>query len=433
MKNLNIRLTQAQQFVLLILIAAILIIWKAPDALTNPQFWAEDGAVFFRQQFESISIPFFVPYAGYLHAIPRLVAWAATWVSYAYVPLFYNTAAILLGALGIAYFAQRMAFLLPPWITLLAIVLPPSNGEEFGTLTNVQWFLQFALFAMVFGPQTHTSHRSKGSFLWRSIAILLLGLTGPFSISCAVLGACAWLMQTYWPGGESHSSSDRKRKGLPPIVGSYELALVSLTAFVQFILVAFISPRPDLGKLLPDAIWLIFTAGLQQHWLGDSLLPRSIFAFFLLSILGYVAISAIRKRQIEWRILACMLAFGGAQLIAICNAYTMRSVNLASMNADRYFFFFRAACWISIAVLLSKWKPSEHVRSILLVPVLLAIIAVSFPEHARRPPLADFQWKSWAADIETGTYPLEIPLNPYPWKMVLHTTGEAARKRSPNP
>ena len=48
---------------------AAALFFRRPDAFLNPQFWAEDGTVFFKSNFYNAP-SFFTPSAGYLHFIP---------------------------------------------------------------------------------------------------------------------------------------------------------------------------------------------------------------------------------------------------------------------------------------------------------------------------------------------------------------------------
>ena len=58
--------------IILFTLAFIVIISRRPDAILNPQFWAEDGSVFYAQAYnKGIINSLFLPYAGYLHAVPR--------------------------------------------------------------------------------------------------------------------------------------------------------------------------------------------------------------------------------------------------------------------------------------------------------------------------------------------------------------------------
>src|SRR5690348_1083211 len=75
---------------------------RAPDALLNPQFIAEDGTAFFAGQFGRLLPPLFGPVQGYWVVLDRLVAWYASFFPVILVPLVYNLSAILLAATSIA-------------------------------------------------------------------------------------------------------------------------------------------------------------------------------------------------------------------------------------------------------------------------------------------------------------------------------------------
>lgn len=65
---------------IVIVLAPLLIIYtRAPDAFHSPNFWAEDGVIFFRQ-WQALGLSsLFETYNGYLHLAPRLVAALAGW------------------------------------------------------------------------------------------------------------------------------------------------------------------------------------------------------------------------------------------------------------------------------------------------------------------------------------------------------------------
>jgi hypothetical protein len=87
------------------LLAAIIVV-RRPDAVTNPQFWAEDGYVFF---YENLTLGF--PHAlaklyfGFPYLAHRLIAFAGGLVPFALAPRVYTTSAIAITALGLATFA----------------------------------------------------------------------------------------------------------------------------------------------------------------------------------------------------------------------------------------------------------------------------------------------------------------------------------------
>src|SRR4029453_5150214 len=81
------------------LLAAIIIV-RRPDAVTMPQFWAEDGYVFFA---ENLRLGFLHSlaklYSGFPYLTHRLIAFAGGRVPFALAPRIYTTSAIGLTAL----------------------------------------------------------------------------------------------------------------------------------------------------------------------------------------------------------------------------------------------------------------------------------------------------------------------------------------------
>jgi hypothetical protein len=74
--------------------AAILAL-RRPDAFAHPQFWAEDG-YFFERNYTLGLKAIFLPYAGYLHLVPRLIAVFASLLDPLWIPAAYVGASLLL-------------------------------------------------------------------------------------------------------------------------------------------------------------------------------------------------------------------------------------------------------------------------------------------------------------------------------------------------
>jgi hypothetical protein len=72
------RQAEAAWVVVAFLAAIAVLVTRRPDAILHPQFWAEDGTVFYAQAYNHPSIgQIFAPSAGYLQLLPRFVALAA--------------------------------------------------------------------------------------------------------------------------------------------------------------------------------------------------------------------------------------------------------------------------------------------------------------------------------------------------------------------
>ena len=71
----------------------------------------------------------------------------------------------------------------------LSFFLLPTDGEVFGTLTNMQWFVQIALLAAAFLPRA--ARPGWGGRLLTYAALVAAALTGP--VSWLIAGAVGGL------------------------------------------------------------------------------------------------------------------------------------------------------------------------------------------------------------------------------------------------
>ncbi len=81
---------------LLYLAAVALVVSRRPDGITYPQFWAEDGMVWFAQAYNEGALPALLsPWTGYAQTFSRLVAAVSLLVPFRDAPLVFNVAAVL--------------------------------------------------------------------------------------------------------------------------------------------------------------------------------------------------------------------------------------------------------------------------------------------------------------------------------------------------
>ena len=159
----------ARYLVLAVALAAI-VIARRPDALLHPQFWAEDGSVFFAQQ---LTLGFWSALgtlvAGFPFLIQRLIAGAAAGLPTVDVPLAYNASAIGITALTMATFAlPRFRHLVRGDALRAAVcvgaVCIPAGQDLLATPTTVGYFLAVWLvfLSVIQTPRTRTGAASSG-------------------------------------------------------------------------------------------------------------------------------------------------------------------------------------------------------------------------------------------------------------------------------
>src|SRR5262245_24303691 len=95
--DLNDALATPWRFIWVFLLILTILVMRRPDAVYNPQFWAEDATVFFKQAFETPAASTLVrPLGGYFHLVPRVVALVTVLaVRPEQAPLMFNSVAII--------------------------------------------------------------------------------------------------------------------------------------------------------------------------------------------------------------------------------------------------------------------------------------------------------------------------------------------------
>ena len=173
---------------LIVPVAAALLALRKPWALHTPQFWAEDGSIFMQQDQDWGARAILEPYNGYLHTLPRLIAWVASHVAdVAWWPAIYNGLSF---AITVALFARlasaRVELPAKPGL-MLAFALVASTGETLINATNLQWVTAFFLVLQLFTARAGTWPQRVGD-----LAILaVIGLNGPFTLVVLPLFAAA--------------------------------------------------------------------------------------------------------------------------------------------------------------------------------------------------------------------------------------------------
>jgi hypothetical protein len=168
---------------LLCFLVAAAIVSRRPDAVLRAQFWAEDGVVWFAQNY-NLGVPaaLSITQAGYFHTFPRLAAALALLVPLSLAPSVMNLLAIAAQALPACFLlTRRFEQFAPLTSRLLMVVLLlaiPTSFEVHANVTNSMWFLALTAFlVLVAAPPPNVA--------WRvfDVAVLALsGTTGPFCL-----------------------------------------------------------------------------------------------------------------------------------------------------------------------------------------------------------------------------------------------------------
>src|SRR5580704_8171490 len=159
------RLDIRRMWPVLFLIVAVLLACRQPNALIYPYFYAEDGAVFFKQQYEMGFTPSLVTrYAGYPHFAPRTLAALCSPLPVEYIPIAYTVVSLLVAA-GVLTFFFAPGFRpiiandsLRACMVVIFALMP--NADPLMKLADVNWYmLLFMSLLVLFSLPERTAAR----------------------------------------------------------------------------------------------------------------------------------------------------------------------------------------------------------------------------------------------------------------------------------
>jgi hypothetical protein len=381
--------------VLLILVA------RKPDAFLNPQFWAEDGSIFFTQQVQLGARAHLQPYAGYFNEVPRIVASLGALLPHRHTPAAYNTAALLLLlALVLKLYSPRLGLACPLPFALAVVLVPHPGGEVFACLANVQWVLALFLLVLVLQRSPATGGEAAGD----AVTGLLAGLTGPF-----VLFALPLLGWKLWRSFRSRLRGSRLDLPLAGVL--LGTASVQLWALLHSPIEPLppMPPEPDVWpRLLGHRLVGILVLGPQITY---RLSPILLAAAGLLALGGILWTLRRSPAAFEWAGLS--LVFAAAVVAGVLVRFAASpSLLLPWGNGARYFFIPAVVlAWCLLLVLATARGAPRWVAS----AVLLAILMSSALSGFQSPPLEDQRWEEHAQRIGGPEAEVWIPINPQGW------------------
>src|SRR4051794_11129497 len=185
---------------LIFFIAAIAVISRRPDAVFNPQFFAEDGNVWFADAYnDGWARALAITHTGYFQTLPRLGAALALAVPLQHAPLVMNLVGLVLQVAPAVFLlsvrSEHWAPLRFRVLMALAYLALPNTSELNVSITEAQWHLALLACLVVLSR----APESRAGFAFDLTVLALCGLTGPF---CIVLFPVAflvwWKERTRW-------------------------------------------------------------------------------------------------------------------------------------------------------------------------------------------------------------------------------------------
>lgn len=168
---------------LIALIFLSIAVSRRTDAVTHPQFYAEDGVFWYAEAYNAKNFwePFLVPKQGYFQTVSRIGAAIGNLIDISHVPLLFNSIAIFLEVLPALFFlSPRFEKITPKFYVRflcgLAYLLLLGVSETHANLTNAQWRLAVLMFLIIIAPES----KKIGWKIFDWFFLILSGLSGPF-------------------------------------------------------------------------------------------------------------------------------------------------------------------------------------------------------------------------------------------------------------
>ena len=391
-----------------VLVGALLVV-RRPDVFATPQFWHEDAVVFLTQQRANGFLEaLLTPYAGYLHAYPRLIAAAADALPLLWTPTLHLVGACLAWLVSALVVATSPVFVGTARRILAAVVLVavPQGGEVFANLTNAQWPLAAALALLMVEPP------GTRRLTWQAPFVVIAGLTGPFSLLIAPL--CAWRTwrRRTLPAPEALLLLTALIQGAVLALGGSRLASTADISIANVAAGLLLYVVPEFTGLKADSLGLTISAGLRAG----------------VTALGAALACALLARSAANRsILAGLVTFTLLSLLAGCIAgVTAGWIPSAFGEGQRYLYLpFVGFSWCGLIAL-----PSSPLRLRLPGIGLLLIAAVHSLWHFQAPRYAAAPWSEVVRRVEAGES-IVFRVAPLGTEVVLHPRAAAGPATPP--
>jgi len=410
----GLRLNPDWRFCIFLFVAAFaVIVLRRPDAILNPQFWAEDGAVFYADAYnKGMIVPLLSPHGGYLDTFPRLTAAFSQLFPLSWAPLLFNLTALVLRVLPVGLIlSSRFCELMPDWktrlfLSFLYLALPNSWEINAGILSGKTHLSLLAFMILSAPPSSHP----RWLFFDKGI-ILLSGLSGPFCIILTPLSALFWLHRR-----------DKRSRAL--------FFMIGICTVIQgiFLMTGDARPQRTLGatpelfvKILTTQVFLGALVGQKGLELLHHARWHNI-VVIIVALLGHLAlINALLKAPLPLRL---FVLYG---LFIFCAALLSPLVNLTDPQwpllllpgvGGRYWFI---PMLVFISVLVWSLRGAGSFISRRLAAFALAVMLLGIVLDWRYPAFKDLNFREHASQFESsprGTQ-ASIPLNPLGWSITL--------------
>ena len=397
------------------LIGAAIVVARRPDAVTNPQFFAEDGSIWFAQAFNHGGLhALTISYAGYLQTLPRLVALVGVRLNLPAAAALFNSVGLLIQLAPAVFFvsprfdsvvSQRWARVL---LALLYLLLPAADINV--TLTNAMWHLALLALLVVIAPPP----RSRLAVAADAAVLTLCALTGPFGfLLLPLLGWRWWRDHNRGRGVEWIALAVATLVQTGVMVGTTTRDHLPLGASLSNLVLIFDNRIVLNGSLAQDQTSVLRLAT------GADDMPV---ALLIAAAAVVVLVAALLRGPTELRLLL-LFGFGVVALALISPVAAPTGPQWTALattdGAERYFLVAEVG-WVAAVVWLLTRLPGPAWSTMGLV-MLGIVFGLGLYAGFQYPPMVNLHPARYSARLATAPRGsvVVVPLNPVGWQMKL--------------
>ena len=342
------------QYLLVVISCALLLASRQLSQITTPQLILEDGHIFFADAFNySFFRALFIPYAGYYHLIPRLIAEVGSVLPYNRTPLVYNLCALFITSLAfgwfvLPFFRHMVADDRLRLVPIVLLVMSP-NLEALMSIAYLQWYI--ALWATLVAFMIFPANRVC------QLVILVFYLLAIGTTPALIVLIPVWCVRLLYPSTRS------QRIGMLAIILA-QLAVSLFAVKTNVRLSSFLSNTAEIVRELGRgfsykvvALSLIGERGadwLYTHWGWLSLYFIALLVFLLaVWMISWQPVGARQGAMVL--LLYFIVAAFGLYLLRV-PLFGVIFENGVTKQAARYFFLSSSALILLLFVGLDNWR-----------------------------------------------------------------------------
>ncbi len=393
--------------------AFVILFTRRPDAILNPQFWAEDGRNWYADAYNhGLFYSLSTPEAGYYQTFSRLVANFAQIFPLSFGPaIFIFFAVAVQVAVVIFILSPRFGRVIPSakWRVAAAAIylISPHSAEVFVNVTNSQWHLAFLCFLIILAP------KSTGR-LWRIFDITVFAVSAVSGPVCILLLPIIAIKYFYC------RENELLLPGLLLFAGA-AVQLYGLSTHVRPI-------QADLGADLPTFIRIA-----SRHFFGSPIIggrgyrliektgSAELWIALVISIVGFAMVAyAFFRSKIELRLFIIFSALIAAAALysPAVTAAPGQWLFIADHDTALRYWFIPGLGLFAVLAYLSRNAAVNWIKYA--ATALLALSLIGILLDWKQQGFENMNFQRYAAEFEqmpSGTE-FSIPINPN-WEMKL--------------